>query len=132
MEDGHVLPPVWAVCPPLSHNHLYSVENGTTVSNVSQCTSSCRTPKPSFQSPTFTFLFCLLFVPPLSTGHIILSALTHSSYLPHKERHSNENVQIEKNRCQTQNQRMNNSSITPNSRTMYRLPKLIIVLLWCF
>ncbi len=30
---------------------------------------------------TFTFFFCFLFVPPLSIGHIIRSALTHSSYL---------------------------------------------------
>lgn len=31
MEDGHVLPLVWAACPPPSPPHLYSVGNGSVV-----------------------------------------------------------------------------------------------------
>lgn len=84
MEDGHVLP-VWAVCRPPSPHHLYSVGNGRTVKLCSSAYCFVELQTPSFWSPTFTFFFCLLFVPPLSTGHIILSALTHSSYLSHRE-----------------------------------------------
>lgn len=43
---------------------------------------------------TFTFFFCFLFVPPLSIGHIIRSALTHSSYLLQRQNNLLNNIVI--------------------------------------